>query len=99
MDVLAMHHDATLCGLAQARQNADEGGFTRAIGAKQTKKLTLSNVKAHLIECCERLAARIFGRVSFGDGLKRDGGHEPLILRSWAFDQELRHPIKQGQFA
>ena len=43
-------HLAGACA-RETRQNADHGGFARSIGAEQTKKLTLFDIKTDAVKC------------------------------------------------
>jgi hypothetical protein len=63
----------TTAGLQQTRQDADKCGFSRAVGAKEAKKLALLNLKAHAVEGLESAASASEG---FVDGLKGNGCHK-----------------------
>jgi hypothetical protein len=56
-----MPHDANATGRGscKARDNADERGFSRAVGAQKAKKLAFVNLKGHMIKGSE--AAKGFG--------------------------------------
>jgi hypothetical protein len=60
-------------GLQQTRQDADECGFASTVGAEQTEKFALLNVKAHAVEGLESAASASEG---FIDGLKGNGCHK-----------------------
>jgi hypothetical protein len=70
-----MHQNTAGAGATQACQSADQGGFARAVGAEQAKKLALLHIKADLVKGFERGCARLFGWINFGDGLERERWH------------------------
>ena len=52
--IVPQHRDTTFACLGQTRQDADEGGFARPVGAQEAKKFTLLNVKTHPLQGLQR---------------------------------------------
>ena len=81
LHIAAQHRYPARSGFGQAGQNGDQGGFARAVGAKQAKKLSRLNVQTDLVQCQKPLALGFGGcRIGFADRLEGDGGHGAAIL-------------------
>jgi len=69
--IAAVHQHPATAGTRQARQDADQAGLTRAVGAEQAKKFALFDIKADTVQRLHSHASCTPRRlICFGDGLK-----------------------------
>ena len=86
-----MHGDRALRCAREAREDADERGFARTVGAKQAKKLAFLDVEADVVQCGEIAPCPA---VVLGDGIYGNCCcHEPSIVGLRSIAAHCRGPV------
>ena len=74
-----MNLDRALTRAHQPRQNTDQRGFTRAIGAKQAEKIALLDLERNIVQRTQ-FRPMTTGRIDLADRLYGNGRHKRTIL-------------------